>query len=66
MRLAPLALLLLSASACKPGEPDVAKTSAEYEAEQLACVDRAATREGADACRDEVKRRYGRLDGGAQ
>lgn len=31
-----------------------------YEAEQAACVEKAATRQEADDCRDAVKRRFGR------
>ena len=43
-----------------------AANAASYEAEQLACVADAASREQADKCRDDVKRRYNRLDAGGQ
>lgn len=37
-----------------------AKTVRDYQAEQLLCVDKATTRVESQACRCEVKKRYGR------
>jgi len=43
-------------------------TAASYEAQQLECVDKAKTREESQACRCDVKAKFGRpcaIDGGA-
>lgn len=62
--------LVLSVAACghaiSPGDAAVA---AEYEAEQLQCVDMAKTKAESQACRCQVKARYNRpcaKDAGAE
>ncbi len=55
-------LLALSASACWR-EPETVDVSA-YAAEQMACVELARTSQDATACRERVRARYGRIDGG--
>lgn len=52
------------AAACAAKQP--VDDASVYEAEQLRCVDEAATRAQADACRNKVKAAWGRLDGGAE
>jgi hypothetical protein len=56
------ALFLMVLVACGGGAPPVTDitTAASYEEEQRACVDKAATRADADACRDKIKQKYGR------
>lgn len=49
---------------CLSCKPSVEATAAKYQAEQLACVDLAQTLEESRSCRDAVKKRYGRFDGG--
>lgn len=60
---AAMGLVLLG---CGASTQENAATAGAYEAEQLACIDRAQTRGEADACRCAVRARYGRpCDGGA-
>lgn len=57
------------AGGCAAGN---ASTAASYEAQQLACIDHATTREAADNCRCQIKEAFGRacdlprIDGGAK
>lgn len=47
--------------ACTPSSTEQnAVTAGAYEADQLACIDKATSRAEADACRCTVKARYGR------
>lgn len=59
--------LVLSCAGCGVIASAAPKVSEEtYRAEQLLCVDRNETRALIDACRDDVRARYGRLDAGAR
>ena len=49
--------IAVGGAACAAGN---ASTAASYEAQQLACIDHAASRAEADQCRCEVKASFGR------
>lgn len=56
---------------CSGTSAQNARTAGDYEAAQLACVDKSSTRAEADACRCAVKAQFGRpcvadADGGAK
>jgi hypothetical protein len=54
---------LMSLTDCAAAKSDVAE--AGYLGAQLSCVDRYTTAATIDACRAEVRRAWGRLDGGS-
>lgn len=66
-----VAVLVLVGLGCSPATEANAKLAAVYEAEQLACVEKASTLAESRACRCDVMRRYHRAcpatwtDGGA-
>lgn len=57
------ALVLLALASC--ASPAPSPWVAAYGAELTACVETARTSGESRACREDVMRRYGRLDGGA-
>lgn len=58
------AVLLMHGCGASVPTPAQQAVVLRYEAEQLACVADAGTKEEADACRDKVKAAYGRNDAG--
>lgn len=54
-----LGILAIGAACVPPSSSERAAAEAGYTAEQLACVEHAATREASRACRAEVDRRWG-------
>jgi hypothetical protein len=57
-----LFLPLVIIVACASARQDAAGLS--YESQHLACIDQYETRAAIDACRNDVRRRWGRLDAG--
>lgn len=67
MKLGIALLVGIAIGGCTASTGQNAVIAGSYEADQLACVDKAASRVEADACRCVVKARYGRpcADAGA-